>query len=875
MEIGNHKTTDSPSRRPEKPSRLMVWGRRLMLLATLVGGGMLAESCAHASKGPGIESPDNDPKRALLKKLGVNSDGAQTDDSEVQFGEGATAEEAEENAKAIIKMLVEGPLEYETIFLKLSDHFVACVRGKAILDAKGLTKKLLKQAGVNGLGEQPGGVEVQKGEGATQTEATDNAMALIQMLRNDTDERDCNVQAEPLADGTWIAIITARPSAKNFAQKMLTKYFSEAKDFGDQSDGSRVSWGVGKDKKEAEENAKTMSFLMGKEGDAFSFSTRSEQMPDGRWVVVINGEKQEGVEKEFETPKDPELIDDVLAMVKEINKDSEELEKMSEEMFSDVKDIAKEYPDLAEMEIEEKQLLQAEEKSIKDGLEHLRRANPLKGTELDTPDNLRKLAETCLKKGYFGGTQLSLQKFEVDKKYKIIFTLNGRRQGIGKGNNWQEAFESALKGIRPNELDNERFVGWERRVGEVRKVKIPKDINRYLAQEWLGRMLLDKGFPKGADVDIEINSYPDFKENKLIFEVWLTVNGKRYEKGGDLSGSLAFHDALEQVGPNDLSPEGFQKYQEMLKKLKKFRMPKELQKPIYKKWLARALVDVGQEFDPEMTVNIEKKTDEETEKYYVTIDIPGTTHIGRNGKTPHDAFAGAAEGIREYDEATKAHREDDQAKPNIKPLNVYTEGAHESIAKSRQAGEADLLKLANKQGFSDFWLYTRHYNGQEFFHECGENETQEKTDFDIMALEKVAPKNKIGQATLYKQHPIDRTSTLDKSQMLSEQDLMSFLFVLEMMKDRNPQLAERMDFRVAVSSGIYRVKFHPEILNHKNLMTLVIHRIRQLHEAWLRPQDEGFDYEQRRRSDFAKTNTAFAKKFSSRLMEITFEPAAK
>lgn len=843
-----------------------------MMFLTLMGvSGMMANGCAHTPGAkPGTEAPSNDPKQTLLKKLGIVSDGAQPDGSEVQFGEGMTEDEAIENAKALVSMLLEGDLNYTIFTLEQSGKWTACVRGKPVMTAEELTEKLLKEAGVEGMGEQPGGVEVQQGEGSTATGAIKNTIAIIQMLHDDQKEWDFHVKSAQLTDGTWIAVVIARPSARVFAENMLAKHFSEAKDFGDQPDGSRVSWGSGKDKKEAEENAKTMSFLMGEEEDVFSFSSRSEQMPDSRWIVVIKGEKGENVEQEFEPPKDPDIMDDMLAMTKEISESSKQVEQMGDEMIDDVRELATDLPDLAEMEIEEQQLLQGEEALVKKYIGFIKRANPL--GRVNSPENQKRLAKMLVEKQYIQGTDVIFDFWELKNDHAIAVTLNGKRQEPGKGKNWQEAYENCLKNAETNELDGQRAVKMDAAIRTANKVRLPKTIkNRGIVRLWLARTLLDKGFPEGTDVDIEIDSYEDHERGFMASEAYVTTNGKRYEKGAGLVENFAFHDALGQVKPNDLSPEGVSRYHEMLKKLKKFRMPKELQKPIYKKWLARILIDTNKEFDPEMTIDIEEKTNEETKakRYKISLNIPGIIDAHAANRTIHGAFAEIR--IALGDESSIF----ETSQPETKPLTVNTNGSHETITRSRQAGEADLMELANEQGLADLWLYMRHYNGEERFHECGEDETREKTDFNIMALEKVTPENKIGQLTLYKQHPIDPTGTLDKSQMLSRQDLMNFLFVLEMVKDKNYQLADRMDFRVAVSSGIHRIKFHPQILKNKKLMILAVHKISQLHEVWLRPYDEDFDYEQRRRSEFAKTNAAFAKKFSSRLMEITFEPAGK
>jgi len=217
----------------------MRWTRSGLFLIFMGVSGMAANGCACSPDiKPDTEAPNKDPKQSLLKTVGALSYGAQPDGSEVQFGEGATEEEAIKNGKTLVSILLKGDLDFTFTTAEQSGKWLACVRGKPVMTAGELTKKLLRKADMKELGEQPGSVEVQKGEGATKAEATDNAKTLIQMLHDDAEERDYSVQAEPLADGTWIAVVTARPSSKAFAMAMLKKHFSEAKDFGDQPGGN-------------------------------------------------------------------------------------------------------------------------------------------------------------------------------------------------------------------------------------------------------------------------------------------------------------------------------------------------------------------------------------------------------------------------------------------------------------------------------------------------------------------------------------------------------------------------------------------------------------------------------------------------------------
>ncbi|MBN2096561.1 AgmX/PglI C-terminal domain-containing protein [Candidatus Peregrinibacteria bacterium] len=162
------------------------WGNRLAVLFVLKGWlGMTG--CAATQVKPNAEAQDADPKQTLLRAIQAAEEGAQPDGSEVQFGEGASEEEAIANAKALVEMLVEGNLVFESHNTPLpSGRFLAVTRGKAEKktgpDPEIIKKRLLAKLNVKKDGAQKDGSEVQFGEGASEEEAIANAKALVEML---------------------------------------------------------------------------------------------------------------------------------------------------------------------------------------------------------------------------------------------------------------------------------------------------------------------------------------------------------------------------------------------------------------------------------------------------------------------------------------------------------------------------------------------------------------------------------------------------------------------------------------------------------------------------------------------------------------------
>ncbi len=883
------------------PSCLQAWGRRMALLATLVGGGMLMESCATAqgNRPDSMSADENDPEASLLRQFGTAEEGKQPDGSYIKVSTSKKKSSAIKKAKKFIRIRLkaekEDDISFDTKFSPsplAGGKWMVCVKGK--LAEVDLEEQLLSEFDAEKEGNQDDGSYIKVSTSKKKRSAEKKAKKFIRIRlkakKGDDISFDTKFSTSQLPDGKWIAVVRgefaeaalARGKEKEEIEKefwmdaeQFAKKMADVEKFGIQDDDSIVLHGVSKTAEEVEKMSAQLEGMANKLASklklTFNYTFQTEQMKDGseRWVTILRSD--EGIPEPIKPEKEVEIEDE----------EEVDLDKIREQLQDEIDRMdgkPKKSPEVIEGEVEEAQLLQREEKSVEDYLKLLKgRNNPLRKSELDTPINRHLLAQTFLKKGYPAGTQIIIQKMKQGDKHLFVFTLNGRPQGIGKGKNLKEAFESALQTIEPNELDDKRSEECKKRLKETRRIKIPKDITPTLAREWLARMFLDKEFPKGTDVEVEIDSRLNKAEDGLLFTVNLTINGKRYGKGEGMGGNLAFQDALEQVETNDMTPEGLEKYKEMLKKLKKFKMPKELRKPIYKKWLARTLADSGYEFDPDMTITVEKETDNDPVLFHITMVIPEFMSIETREKSAHEAFASMTDKrCAENVEEVRAYQEGGLivtvAKPETKPLSVNTNSKHEVIAKSRQVGEVDLINLANQEGVGDIWLYVRNYNGEERFHECGEDETREKTSFDMGVLDEVIPKNKIGQVTLYKQHPVDRDGKLDKSQMVNEQGLKGFLHVLELVKDRNPKLVEQMDLRIAVSSGIYRIKFHPQILKNEKLMALLIHRIHELHEVWLKPYHHDFNYEQRERSNFPKTNTEFAKRFSSRLMEIEFEP---
>lgn len=201
-------------------------------------------------------------------------------------------------------------------------------------------------------------------------------------------------------------------------------------------------------------------------------------------------------------------------------------------------------------------------------------------------------------------------------------------------------------------------------------------------------------------------------------------------------------------------------------------------------------------------------------------------------------------------------------------LRVNTDAVHYKISKSREDGEKDLIELSETADKEEAWVFIKDSNGDSVWHEVGYNEKTDSATTDLNMIKSLPADT--AEISVYHHHPVEKIAFQDTSQTPSGKDAMGFLQGMQAVMVYNPELLNKIDFRVVTSSGVYVFKFKPGILTDQKLLDKVNRKINELDiERLLFPH---FDYRHRNRANFQKENAGFARRFSNGLMQITFIP---
>lgn len=206
-------------------------------------------------------------------------------------------------------------------------------------------------------------------------------------------------------------------------------------------------------------------------------------------------------------------------------------------------------------------------------------------------------------------------------------------------------------------------------------------------------------------------------------------------------------------------------------------------------------------------------------------------------------------------------------------LQVNIGQPHYIIKKPRKTGETDLVKLCETAEKEEAWFFVKFKNGEESWHECGLEEKKETAKTGLIPLRKILERESdILEISHYHFHPVERKASNDNSQTPSGKDINAFTEIIFRLQE-HPHLLKKLDFRIATSNGVYTFKINHKIIHNKNLHKKLIKTAHDImRERMMFPN---FQYHKWHYYNFANENKRFAKSFSNRTMQITFNPVDK
>lgn len=191
---------------------------------------------------------------------------------------------------------------------------------------------------------------------------------------------------------------------------------------------------------------------------------------------------------------------------------------------------------------------------------------------------------------------------------------------------------------------------------------------------------------------------------------------------------------------------------------------------------------------------------------------------------------------------------------------------HYYIERSRTIGEKDLVELAAiKNKYEEAWLFVHYKTGKEIWFEYGIFESQGQVD-DQSFLEETINKIRdgdwrINDVSCYHYHSAALGKT-DSSQLPSDSDILASWSKLKFISENTKSLLDKVDFRVAVSTGVYIITFDKEILNNPK----VVDRLKKTH-LFSRAIEE-LDYNYSNKENFVKNNKKVCKEYNNWIYQV-------
>ena len=199
------------------------------------------------------------------------------------------------------------------------------------------------------------------------------------------------------------------------------------------------------------------------------------------------------------------------------------------------------------------------------------------------------------------------------------------------------------------------------------------------------------------------------------------------------------------------------------------------------------------------------------------------------------------------------------------------------VGRQRVVGhERDLHDLVKTGGVEEAWAYVKYSDGKEFWHEMGINETERTAIRNIEGRRFFGDKDTIESVSFYHFHPEGDTEgkrNFVDTETISYMDVRGDMENIAWLRAMYPELLDKTDFRTVVDSGVYTMKFNARALEDETIWSEGVDKARQLDEergfyAW---NDAGLDYGIWNKGKFAHQNKNFAKRYSNKSFQITFE----
>ena len=202
-------------------------------------------------------------------------------------------------------------------------------------------------------------------------------------------------------------------------------------------------------------------------------------------------------------------------------------------------------------------------------------------------------------------------------------------------------------------------------------------------------------------------------------------------------------------------------------------------------------------------------------------------------------------------------------------LRVNTDDTHYRIKKSREEGEGNIFELCDTSKKEELWAFIKYSNGKSYWQECGYDEEVDGANADLAPIMEEITKrqSEVVEVSIYHHHPVDKLSKHNRRQTPSGRgrDITSHFKIMKMVAAYCPKLANKVDFRIVTSTGIYVIKSSPEVLKNQAMQEEIADNIRRERETF-----PHFNYHRSNRHNFHTENANFAKRFSNALVEITF-----
>ncbi|MEK6845124.1 MAG: hypothetical protein AABY26_00075 [Nanoarchaeota archaeon] len=247
----------------------------------------------------------------------------------------------------------------------------------------------------------------------------------------------------------------------------------------------------------------------------------------------------------------------------------------------------------------------------------------------------------------------------------------------------------------------------------------------------------------------------------------------------------------------------------------------------------------------------------------------------------------------------------------LSELAVNTGEQHYSFKRSQRDGEQDLYRRCLDSDLEEAWVFVRYSNMGEWWHEAGEDETEETASISPIG-KLLTPPETIEEVYPYHFHRDKINGKGFASETFSLKDINGAIITAYIVKSVSPELLKKSGFKIVVASGIYTVKVDVKVLEDYAALKETIdatHSSKALedyatlkgaldavcsskalkcyatlkeatdtansmeYERWkITLGTSEFDYSPGNRVNFPRLNQVFAQRYSSGAVKIEFVP---